>query len=217
MSRFFRPENEEALKRRLEVFAVVLIALSTVLSSWCVYEAARWGGHQSLELSNANAYRSESVRATDVTTAYVIVDTQLFLSWVDAVGSNRTAEAAFIRERFRPEFVPALEAWLGTARPGEIIPDGTPFDMPQYQVMEDSNSTRLREQAEAAVQAAQDYAQISDNYVLNTVMFAMVLFLEGISTRWKSSKIQVSMLVLAAGIFLVAVRLMLLLPISFAI
>lgn len=132
------------------------------------------------------------------------------------MSANQTARATFIRDRFRPEFRPAFEAWLATAGPGKPIPDGTPFGIDEYNVTEDSASIRLREQADAAVQAAQDYAQISDDYVLNTVMFALVLFLEGISTRWKSTKIQVAMVVLASGIFLVALRLVILLPVSFA-
>lgn len=216
MLSIFRPGNEEALKRRIEIIAVVLIALSTVFSSWCVYESARWSGHQSFELSRANGLRSESVRATDIATSSAIYDSELFIAWVNAVATNQTKEAAFLRSRFRPEFQPAFDAWLASATPDNPIPPGTPFARPEYETIRNPAAVSLRDQAEVAVAAAQDYSQTSDDYVLNTVLFALVLFLEGISTRWKSVRIQVGMLGLASVIFLAGIWLMVRLPVSFA-
>jgi hypothetical protein len=37
-----------------------------------------------------------------------------FTQWVDAYARNETQLADFYRQRFRPEFKPAVEAWIAT-------------------------------------------------------------------------------------------------------
>ena len=209
-------DNNKLLKKRIEVVAVVLIALATISSAWCVYEAARWSGHQAFELSSASALRAESVRTTTIANTHAIYDTNLFLAWLDASSSNQTIKAEYIKSRFSKDFQPAFNAWVASAGPDNPIPPGTPLDLPEYQLTESQNIIKYVNDSEAAVLRARDYNQNSDNYVLNTVFFALVLFLAGISTRWESLTVQKALLALATAIYLVAFGILLTQPVSFA-
>jgi hypothetical protein len=56
-------EQTARLHRWAEIVAVVLLALAALLTAWSGYEAARWGGDQSLRFGEASARRVDSVRA----------------------------------------------------------------------------------------------------------------------------------------------------------
>ena len=78
------------------------------------------------------AARVESTRAANVANRQGQVDVALFTQWVDAYAREEDELSAFYRKRFRPEFVPAFDAWVAT-RPRKN-PDAplSPFAMPEY-------------------------------------------------------------------------------------
>ncbi|HJU86439.1 MAG TPA: hypothetical protein VJ788_03615, partial [Gemmatimonadota bacterium] len=116
--------------------------------------------------------------------------------------------------RFRAEFRPAVDAWIAT-RP-LMNPDAplTPFDMPEYRLVERERSDRLEAEATAAAELARRNNQRSDNYVLAVVMFALALFFAGISTRLPSPRSRAAILVLGWIAFLVTLAWVASFPIS---
>jgi len=201
------------LDNKVEIIAAILLALATICSAWCVYEATRWNGVQSVEQATSNALRSESVRQTNIALTLAQVDVELFTDWVTAVANNETQLAEFTRDRFRPEFVPAFEAWLAQVPSGEI-PPGTPFTLPEYQLATQVESERLLDQALNATQASREANQIGDNFILTTVLFASVLFLAGIQSKLKSTRTRLGLLIVAVGIFIVGFIILLSLPVN---
>ena len=107
----------------LELVAAVLLALATVLAAWSAYQATRWSGEQSNASGLAAAKRTEAAQDTSLFAAEAIVDTQLFLAWLQVPRTEDGDEmATFLEERFRDEFTPAFEAWLAQVPDGEIPP-----------------------------------------------------------------------------------------------
>jgi hypothetical protein len=106
----------------------------------------------------------------------MIIDTQVYLSWLDAVSKCDTDQAEFLKERFREEFKPAFEAWIVRRLTIIRYPPGTPFALPEYQLAEFQKSNRLEEEASAAFQPGNDANQNGDLYIANTAFFAIVLF-----------------------------------------
>jgi len=51
-----------------------------------------------------------------------------------------------------------------------FFPQGTPFDLPEYQARNKQEIIQVLNDAETAVQTAKDYNQISDNYLLSTIL-----------------------------------------------
>jgi hypothetical protein len=127
------------------------------------------------------------------------------MSWVDAERKDDPIEAEFIKERFREEFKPAFEAWIAMANSTNLIPAGTPFDLPEYSVTKYNESALMEEKATAAFNKGKDANTNGDLYISNTVLFAIVMFFCGIYTRWDSMKIRQGILVVTLVIFTFAV------------
>jgi hypothetical protein len=176
-----RPHDH--LHRRAELFATVLLAVAAVATAWSSYQSARWGGVQANDYSAANASRIESTRAATEAGQKTQVDVLTFTQWVDAYAKHETRLADFYFQRFRPEFTPAVEAWIATRPLRTPGAPATPFAMPRYRLAAKAESTALLAAAESTAAAARQANQRSDNYVLAVVLFAAALFFGGISTK----------------------------------
>ena len=190
-------------KPMMDVIFAIILLIATLSTAFCVYQAARWNGVQSIDFSQSSMLRSESLRATNVVASEVVIDVQFFTSWVDAVGRGDKEQAEFLRERFRPEFRPAFEAWLATEKtdPSDPVPPGTPFGEPEYNLYYLTKSQLLEENASIKFNSGKDANTNSDMYISNTVLFAIVLFFCGIYSRWESATIRLALLVMTILIF----------------
>jgi hypothetical protein len=64
--------------RGLEIVSAALMALATVLSAWCAYQATRWDGIQTRRVDAADAARTEAVRLSNQALQLSTLDEQLF-------------------------------------------------------------------------------------------------------------------------------------------
>jgi hypothetical protein len=161
----------------------VILALAAVAPAWSGYQASRWHGEQAIAFSRANAARVESTRMSDVADAQTEIDVAIFTQWVDAYARHQTELAAFYRKRFRPEFQPAVAAWVAT-HPRKIANAPlTPFAMPSYRLAATAEAERLQVAAEAAAAEASRDIDRANDYVLAVVLCSAALFFGGISTR----------------------------------
>ena len=186
---------------RIDVVFVIILLIATLSTAFCVYQATRWNGFQAIDFGDASKYRTESVRATTTANTQIIIDVQLFTSWVDAVSKGELLQAKFIKDRFREEFKPAFEAWLAKANSTNPIPPGSPFELPEYTLAEYNESVLLEEKATAAFNDGKDANTNGDLYISNTVLFAIVLFFCGIYSRWDSIRIRKGILVITLILF----------------
>jgi hypothetical protein len=198
-------DSEARAERRIEVGAVVLLALAALATAWASYQAARWRSEQAQAQARATAIRVESTRASDLANGQSEVDVATFIQWVDARARNEVALADFYESRFRDEFATAFEAWIATD-PFET-PDAplTPFAMPDYQLAARDEAEQLEMEAEADAADAREDIQRADNYVLSVVLFAAALFFAGISTKLTMAQLRVVILGLGWLIYLGAV------------
>lgn len=184
----------------IELVAALLLALATIAAAWCAYQSTRWGGVQADAYARAGAARQESVRASSRAFTETVVDVQVFQSWIEATNAEDDRLATFYEERFRPEFVPAFEAWLASSPPG-TIPPGSPFAMPEYVLAESTLSDDLEREAEASTAEARAANQTGDNFVLLAVIFASVLFFAGVGTKFEGYRVRVAMVTFAGVMF----------------
>jgi len=166
-----------------ELLATILLAVAAVATAWSSYQSARWSGVQANDYSAGNAARVESTGLATQAGQKTEVDVLTFTQWVDAYSTGDRNLADFYFQRFRPEFKPAVKAWVATKPLKNPNAPPTPFAMPQYVVAENAESASKVRTAEQATAAAQEANQRSDNYVLAVVLFAASLFFAGISTK----------------------------------
>lgn len=169
-----------------EVIVTIVLAFATLATAWSGYQATRWGGVQSHAYSQAGALRVESTRASTQAGQLTQVDIGLFINWINAFAAEDQQLADFYQDRFRDEFKPAFEAWLATEPVNNPDAPKTPFDMPEYQLSLTEKANQLEVEAEETFAKGTEANQISDQYILTTVLLASVLFLGGIATRFKA-------------------------------
>lgn len=184
-------------ERRFEIIATVLLAVAALSTAWSGYQASLWDGIQSSDYSQASALRVESTRRFTEANQYRLADLSLFENYVDARLTGETEVATFYRQRFRDEFVPAVEAWEATDQTDPDAPSG-PFEMEEYHLAVEDEAKDLEARAHATFEdgeAANDY---SDTYVATTLFFASALFFAAISERFSIVPARVALLTMSA-------------------
>ncbi len=202
---------------RIEVAFLMILLLTTCLSTFCAYQANSWGSIQSQKFQEASSLRTQSVQAYNDGNTRVLIDVSAFLAWIDARSRNDSARAEFLATRFTPEFKPAFAAWLGLVegQKAGTVPDGTPFSLPEYRVSPREQGALLEENATAAFQDGLEANANSSDYVLNTLLYAIVLFLCGVGERWKNPQLKKVIFVAAIVLFSIATAMLLQLPKNF--
>lgn len=201
-------------KHRIEVITTIIMAITAVAIAWSSYQAARWGGEQSTSFSRASAKRVESVRSSLTGYQAVTLDLIIFTDWIDAVSTGNQDKADFLRVRMRDEMKPALDDWLAQDPFNDPSAPKMPFYLDSYKISQLEESTQLEEEAAEFFNLARTANQNSDDYVLNTVWLASVLFFAGIATRFKSKNVQLAITILAAVLLLIGLANLATLPIA---
>ena len=187
--------------RRLELAVTVLLAIATVATAWSSYQSARWSGVQTINFSKANANRVESTRLSTKAGQQTQVDVATFIAWTDAYAAKDTRLSDFYFKRFRPEFKPAVNAWIATRPLKNPDAPASPFVMPQYKLAAQEQSVALARAADKATAQAKVDNQRSDNYVLAVVLFASALFFAGISTKLDRLRFRTAIVVFGYVLF----------------
>jgi hypothetical protein len=194
-----------------DLVAVVVMSITAILTAWTGFQSAKWSGVQAAAYSQAGAARTESVLISDLTSLQLTTDLQVATAWLDAVAAGDTELAAAHRSLFSPTLETATKAWeadTSADRPP------TPLGMDEYDNSGIETAQKQLTQADASGKEATDANQTSDNYVLITVLSAMVLFFAALSTKLRPLKVQVAMLVLAIVGLVVAVAVVLTFPVE---
>ncbi len=175
-----RPTRE---RDRQEFLVTVLLVVAAVATSWSSYQASRWHGEQALAASRTSAIRIDAARAASLAEAQTEVDVATFIAWADADRRGEKDLAAFYVDRFRAEFEPAFDAWMVTRPLVNPSAPPTPFAMDEYQLASQDEADRLDKAAEASATEVGRDIQRASNYVLTVVLYAVVLFFAGMSTK----------------------------------
>ncbi len=158
---------------------MILLSLVAVLTAWCGFESAKWGGDSSVAFSEASAARIEASDFESQARDARSVDLAVYTQWVlaganDDASSRRLHRGALLAgvrasrsTRGRPTGCGSRgrSRWTSTCRPAR------------------RRARRPPTRANALQAEALDFNEKGDNYSLMTVLFALVLFLAAIAQR----------------------------------
>jgi hypothetical protein len=184
----------------LEMTTAVLLSFAGAATSWSGYQAALWSGIEAASYTQATALRLESTRASTEAGQMAIADVNLFIEWLNAYATGNKKLANFYRTHFRPEFMPAFEAWVASKPMKNPQAYRTPFRHPEYQSASMKEAAALNEKATALFQKGQEANETSDNYVLNTVLLATVMFLCSIAQQFDRIRSRLMLLTVSSFI-----------------
>jgi hypothetical protein len=203
------PVAAEDRSHRLDLYLTIIMSVAALATSWAGYQASVWSGDQAAHGSAATALRTTSTRASTRAGQERIVDVQLFTSWLNAYATGNTRLATFYEGRFRPEFRPAFRAWVASRplRSPDAAP--TPFTLPQYRVASDAEAQQLARAADQESAASQYANRVSDGYVLDAVILAMVMFFataaqRGFTARLRLVSFLIALAMCAFGVYRLA-------------
>jgi len=200
------PEDPwERRQRILDSWTAIILALAAVATAWATFQAGQWSGEQS-DLQSASAIqRSDANRAASDATTEEIVNSQMWLSWLNATANGQRERAAFLDDRFSPELRAAQAAWLGSTPTDALgnpttVPPGTPFDEPAYVVPSRVQAEALSLRAEENLARADEASDRSSQFVQLAVVLAMVLFFASVATKFGAPKTQVLLILLSLAL-----------------
>lgn len=203
--------DPERTGRRLGVVAAVLLGLATVATTWGAYQANRWNGVMTSSFNESARLSTDAGKLYQEGDAINALDANLFAEWALATTAGNAEAADYLAENlFSEGLVAALDAWQAA---GDDAPSA-PFDLEEYVVPQWDAGDALEVESQAATDRADDANQTGDDYVLVTVLLAVVLFTAGIAATLESVRLKGAFLVSGGVVFVVATGLLLSYPVQ---
>lgn len=202
------------LYRWVELCSAVMLAIATVATAWSGYQSARWGGERTEHTTASYSANIRVAKFANLAQQKVNTHVGLFGQWAGAVSTNNQALADFLFERFPEPLKRAATAWRATQPLTNAAAPATPFDMPEYVLAERLEAERWEATVEAESQAAARANDISDRYLLFTIIFAVVLFFGGISGKFRWQALDIAVLIFGALALFIGLIIMILSPVK---
>jgi len=181
-------------ERTLQILEAILLAIVAIATAWSGYQAAKWSGRQAELYGISSRQRLHADLSGTLGGQNRLYDTTTFNAWLLAASTGNARAARIFRKRFRDEYEPAFEAWLRThpfTNPN--APKGPVF-MPQYHNAAAARSVALDAQATVTFDKGTEARNRADDYVRNTVILAVVLFLAALAQRFTLVRVRVGLL-----------------------
>jgi hypothetical protein len=191
LERILRAVEKDGRKRWVEIASAIVLSLATTASAWCAYQATRWSGVQTFRLAAANKASRDAATANLAAMQARSLDSTMIISFLEARTHGDKELENLLFERFRPETKTAIVAWLKTDPLHNPKAPLSPFVMDEYVQPELEEAKKGSELFEEKHSEAQLANHTSDTYVLQTVLFASVLFFGGICGTFDSYRLRV--------------------------
>jgi hypothetical protein len=193
-----RGPEPSRLHEILEIVEAIVLALVACATAWSGYQAARWDSQQSQLYGHSSRLRVEaegfSVRSNQER-QYNAANVN---EWLKAEAHGEKNLAGLFERRFLPEYRPAFEAWKKTDPLHNPNAPAGPLLMPEYRDSNAAEFTRLDHEATELFERGTEARETGDHYVRVTVTLATVLLLTAIGQRFRTHKIRLALIVLAA-------------------
>jgi hypothetical protein len=189
-------QDKSFFDRLLEIIAVLLLAVTTLGTAWCGYQASQWSGVQTDDNRIEAEHRLDGNREFGRAIQTISYDTNMVALYAQAVQAGNTGLVQFYRQSlFRPEFLPTLDKWEAQVAAGQAP---TPLVQdPEYLDSLRSTYLQAQEQADQAAKDAQQAGDYSQQYVLNTIVLAVALFFAGVTSSFRYQPARALLIVLA--------------------
>lgn len=234
MSAETEAEAERRAQRRtdrLEMLFTLTMALAAIGTAWAGFESTKWRSLQGTDLAQASVARTEANRKFAEAGQLRTLDVITFTQWLNAVNAELRTDpgivtadgyaprdgsaSKFLYDRFRPEFHSAFDAWLAERPLFNPDAPGTPFVMPDYHLASQAEAEEQLALAESLAARSHEAGALSDNYVLTSVLFALVLFFVAVGNKASSRTTRRLLFGLSAITFLGTLAVLSTFPVAF--
>lgn len=181
----------------IEIAATALLALATMLSAFSAYQSSRWHGVAEDYYNKSSQTLIEASVLDDKANQEVMIDILMAADYMTAnTQGNPELAQKYKGAGFSDALNAAVSAWE-SARANQV--PGTPrnpFEMPEYKNANRERTHALQTLSDKQTKVAIGAINESNGFLLLTVLFASVLFFAGISTKFQSKAIKVTILLM---------------------
>ena len=189
-------EDKSFFDRLLEIIAVLLLAVTTLGTAWCGYQASQWSGIQADDNRVEAEHRLEANRQFGLAVQTLSYDTNIIAVYAQAVQAGNTGLAQFYRQTLaRPALLPILDKWQA-----EIAAGQSPTPLTQDQDYLNALQAGYESEQQLAAAAADGSQQAGDNsssYILNTIVLAVALFFAGVTSSFRYQPARAMLIILS--------------------
>ena len=190
--------QHEGWHRVLEVLEVALLAVVAIVTAWSGFQAAKWDGEQSVMYGHSSRDRFAADAASTLGDQRLAADAGIFTAWLQAHSADDEQLQTMLAKRLTPDYKVAFDAWLATDPFNRDDAPLGPAAMPQYHNPDIEKAAALNATASKEFDEGTKAREHGEEYVRNTVLFAMVLFLVAIAQRMKDKTLRTAVTVLGA-------------------
>lgn len=206
-----RAHRNERLVRTL---SLLLMALATLGSAWSGFQSGLWNGIQTFRLADSTKASRLSSQGELIASQQRTVDAAIFVAYARAMSEHNTVLAEFLHDRMRPEFRPAMDAWLATKPMKTKNAPASPFDMAEYHLRAEQQAANFDVSAGAFRAQAQGANSAGDSYTLAVLLFTSALFLAGLVTTFDDVGSRWTTIALSSGFIVAACFILFSLPVA---
>ena len=204
-------EKETPAERHCENWAVILVSLAALATAWCAYQSNIWTGNQEVDLAQADQFQVEASREYLSRNEHQMMHGFIVLKVIESLADGDMKRVETFLGRMSADLRSVVQAWLAQDPLNSKDAPPSPLLTQKYKDEVLAPLSRRLHELEASARennrAAARAGNISDSYVLLTVLLAMVLFFGGISSAIHSLSVRRAVLVCASVLFLfVAIR-----------
>lgn len=197
--------QHEGWHRVLEILEVALLAVVAIMTAWSGFQAAKWDGEQSILYGHSSRDRFAADAASTLGDQHLAADAAIFTAWLEAHSAGDQELQTLLVKRFTPGYRAAFDAWLTTDPFNDDAAPLGPAVMPQYENPDIDRAAALNATASKEFDEGTKAREHGEEYIRNTVLFAMVLFLVAIAQRMKDKTLRTGVNVIAVLLALVGV------------
>ena len=174
------------IAHRSETLNIVVLSLSALAITWCSYQSTLWSGIQTFRLARANAAYREAQEKLMRIIEHQILDGSVVVNFMNAVAANDTGKQRMYIERSRPEVGQILQSWAKQDPMHNKKVPVHPGATDEYRTLTNKSFAevnKLKDDGGVLWDEAEQANMNSDNYVLITVVFSVIMFFCGVTAK----------------------------------
>jgi hypothetical protein len=178
--------REERIRNRVEILGTIVLSVASLAITWCSYQSSLWNGIQTISLIEANTYDMQALEKTTLLEQQQEIDANAVMNFANAVIDRNQGRIKFYLEHGRPEMSKIFSEWLNTDPLNNPNAPVHPMATKEYWELTAKSRNEQSELKRKAIEYKDHGLKAnlhSDNYILYTVIFGMVLFINGISSK----------------------------------
>src|SRR5262245_30134009 len=183
--------GEPPTKKWVEPVTALVMALATLSTAWCSYEAAAWTRKSNRLMNESTALRDKAGLLTVQGLQLATIHVGMFMQFLAAQQEGNQKLADLYLGRFPPELRKAFDAWMAQKPLENPQADLHPFVSNLYQSRGAQEAAEVTTQSEKKLEEARNAGTVSGQYLANTVLFATVLFFAAATSKFTQRRVRI--------------------------